>query len=177
VGTKFQVTIRCDLCQHRYKRTMEAEDEQGLDEIDDPPCPKCTKAAKAPRGMAFDTGRAPAVGGSLQVRAVDFTADLVMRDHGMTDLRSDVREGESMAPKLPPRQQAMADNMFARRNSRGINPASIMGLSPRAVMQAAVSGRFNTPDTPNPVAIQHARRDAAPTHIIAGDGIKSARRS
>jgi hypothetical protein len=66
----------------------------------------------------------------------------------------------------------MADNMFARRNTRGLNPASIMGLHPKVIMQAAVNGRFKTHDTPNPVAIQHERRDAAPVHIIAGDGIK-----
>ena len=170
--TQFAVTIRClnPECNHRYTRVMRAEDEQSLAARRDPPCPKCSRARK-PRKMKFD-GTAPAIGGSIVVRAVDYTAQTVMSDYGMTDLRSDVREGETMAPKLAPRLQAMADNMFARPKQRGNPAAGIFGLSPRAVMQAAVSGRFQTSDTPNPIAAQHRARDRAPVHIVAGDGVK-----
>jgi hypothetical protein len=103
---------------------------------------------------------------------VDQTYQIVSEDYKMTDMRDNVREGETMAPKLAPRLQAMADNMFARPKQRGNPAAGIFGLSPRAVMQAAVSGRFNTPDTVNPVATQHRNRDRAPIHIVAGDGVK-----
>jgi hypothetical protein len=148
---------------------MEAEDAETLERVPDPPCPQCKKAQRVRRAK-FD-GTAPAIGGSIVVRAVDQTAQIVMEDHHMTDLRSDVREGETMAPKLAPRLQAMADNMFARPKQRGNPAAGIFGLSPQAVMRAAVSGRFQTADTVNPVATQHRNRDRAPIHIVAGDGV------
>lgn len=169
MSTRFQVTIRCQVCLHRYKRVMEAEDAETLDRIPDPPCPQCKKAQKVRRAK-FD-GTAPAIGGSLVVRAVDQTAQIVMEDHKLSDLRSDVREGETMAPKLAPRLQAMADNMFTR-PKRGNPAAGLFGLPTRAVINAAVNGRFNTPDTINPVAVQHRNRDRPPVRIVAGDGVK-----
>lgn len=57
--------------------------------------------------------RGPAmVGGNPVVQAVDKTAGIVMQDYGMTDLKDNIREGESMAPKLPAVQQKQADNYF-----------------------------------------------------------------
>lgn len=161
--TKFQLTLRCISCGTRYKRTVSAADERAVELMPDPPCPVCHKKQKRKK---FDfQGKAPAVGGSLSVRAVDQTAKIVMEDHGMSDLRTDVREGETMAPKLPPRQQAMADAMFSR--SRGGRArGGLFDLSPAAVRQAAVSGRFNTPDTVNPIAVQHAAKKSAPVHIV-----------
>lgn len=166
---RFQVTIRCQECHHRYKRVLAAEDESALAAVADPPCPRCSAAARAPKPFDFASRKAPGVGGSLTARAVDTTAEIVMQDYGMTDLRSDVREGESAAPKLAPRLQAAADNMFARRPQRG--GAGVLGLPPRSVLQAAVNGRFSTADTVNPISIQHAKRDKPPIHIVAGDGV------
>lgn len=164
--TRFQVGIRCIECGHRYKRTMEASDEEALEALPDPPCPQCKKKARVTAVPQFDyhSGQAPAVGGSLVARAVDQTAQIVMEDHGLTDLRSDVREGETMVPKIPPKLQAAADNMFSR--PKGRPGAGIFGMPPRAVLNAAVSGRFSTPDTVNPVAVQHAKREKAPIHFV-----------
>jgi hypothetical protein len=170
--TRFQLTIRCTICGTRYKGVVKVPDEAALDLLPDPPCPTCKRKARRKK-FDYVSQVAPAVVGSLRVRAVDQTAEIVMTDHQMTDLRSDVREGETMAPKLPPRLQAMADNMFARPRQQRQQRGGIFDLPPRAVMQAAVSGRFNTRDTVNPVAIQHARKDSAPVHIIAGDGVRS----
>ncbi len=175
MSTKFSVTIRClnPECNHKYSRVMSAPDEETLAVIPDPPCPKCSRK---PRKKRFDyaAGTAPAVGGSLVVRAVDQTAAIVMADHHLTDLRSDVREGETMAPKLPPRLQAMADGMFSRPKRPG-QAQGLFGLNPAAVRQAAVNGRFNTPDTVNPIAVQHSRKDRAPVHIVAGDNVRPSR--
>ena len=57
--------------------------------------------------------RAPGlIGASVMVKAVDATAEIVMQDYKLTDLKDNVRAGESIAPKLPPAQQALADGMF-----------------------------------------------------------------
>lgn len=160
--TRFQLTIRCISCGTRYKRTMSAPDEATLAVMPDPPCPSCNKPTKR---KAFDfNGKAPAVGGSLVVRAMDTTMNIVADDYKMTDLNTDARQGSTMAPKLPPRQQALADNFFHRPKSR--NAGGLFSLSPQAIRQAAVSGRFNTPDTVNPVAVQHSKKERAPVTII-----------
>ncbi len=167
--TRFGVTLRCTSCGTRYKRTMTAPDEETLAALPDPPCPTCNKKAKR-RKFDFASGKAPATGGALSVRAVDETARIVMEDHGMTDLRSDVREGESAAPKLPPAQQAMADNFFKRGQGAPSRMRSGMfGMNPNAVRAAAVAGRFRTPDTVDPVALQHSQRKSVPTNLINPD--------
>lgn len=173
MSTKFQVTIRCHVCDTRYKRVMEALDAETLALLPDPPCPSCKRKARKRRGLDLTTGKAPSVGGSLRVRAVDQTAQIVMQDHGMTDLRSDVREGETMAPKLAPRLQAMADNMFRRPGRKQGPSGTIFDLPPQAVVRAAVTGRFKTRDTVDTIAAHHRKRDSAPVRIIAGDGVRS----
>lgn len=170
MSTAFQVRIRCISCGTRYKRTMRAADEDQLAMLPDPPCPTCMKVERV-RGMKFGTGVVPSIGGSLIAKAVDTTAEIVMEDYKMGDLRSDVREGESMAPKLAPKLQALADGMFSRPRGNG-NPNNIMGLPTNALIKAAVGGRWNTPDTVNPVAVQHKAKSRPAINIIAGDGVR-----
>jgi hypothetical protein len=166
MSTKFQVKLRCD-CGHRYVRTMEAADEAALETMPDPPCPKCSKAAVVRPPYPLADGKAPAVGGSLLARATDYTIEGTMQDYGMTDMRapSEVREGESSAPKLAPAMQAQVDGFFGgpgkRRNPLGMNSAQIL--------KAATAGRFMTPDTPNPVAIHAKAKDRPPINIVASD--------
>lgn len=162
--TRFQVTIRCTQCNHKYKRVMKAENEAELQFMSDPPCPICTHVHKA-IGMDIASGKAPGVVGSLQAKAIDNTAQIVMEDYKMTDLRDDVRVGESSAPKIAPRLQQMADNMFSRPKS----VRALGGLSGGQIFNAAVNGAFMTKDTVNPVALHHANREAVPTNIIASD--------
>ena len=166
--TRFQLRLRCTACGHRYRRVIEALDEDTLAYMPDPPCPICA-AVQRNIGMDVGGGKAPAVGGSLAVRAVDTTAQIVMEDHGLTDLRSDVREGESAAPKLPPRQQAMADGFFGGAHRRRGIDAGILGLPPRQVLKAAVGGRFMTGDTVVPMASQR-QDDRPPVHVVAAAG-------
>jgi hypothetical protein len=64
-------------------------------------------------GLDLETGKAPGiVGANNQVRAIDMTADIVMQDYGMTDLKSNVKEGEAMVKPLPTPMQRAADNFF-----------------------------------------------------------------
>ena len=60
-------------------------------------------------------------------KCVDKTADIVMEDYGMGNLKSTVKPGEAMAPRLEPKRQAAADGMFSgpRRKSAGINTAAL----------------------------------------------------
>ena len=72
-------------------------------------------------------------------KAIDTTANIVMEDYKLGDLKDDVKLGESMAPRLDPKRQTMADNMFSGRNAK--NPAHLGKL--------ALSGAFSK--GPNPM--------------------------
>ncbi len=83
-------------------------------------------------------------------KCVDKTADIVMHDYHMTNLKDNVRVGETMAPKLAPVLQSRADNMFGgkRRNNMGIDTAKIA--------KRAMSGQLRDPKSyVDPVAALH----------------------
>ena len=153
---KVKVTLRCIPCGHRYTRVLPAED------APDPPCPACLKREKI-RGMDFSSNRAPAtIGANPRIQAIDQTAEIVMQDHGLTDLRSDVREGETSAPKLPPKLQQMADGFFAGGGKRKLIPnAAIMAR--RALAGSYSPGAQQAPD---PVAVAQAPRAPMPVRIL-----------
>ena len=69
---------------------------------------------KVQREIGFDPGegQAPGLIGSNIAKAIDFTAEKVMREHGMTDLKDNIREGDTMAPTLPKEQQKAVDTFF-----------------------------------------------------------------
>lgn len=125
--SKYQLVLRCKACRYKYKRTVELFGDESIDDVPNPSCPKCAKRAMrtdsyetaspplSHDGMngIIESGRAPGiVGDKAIVRAIDKTAEIVMADHKLTDLRTDVREGDTMAPRLPPPQQKLADNFF-----------------------------------------------------------------
>ena len=115
---KYRVTYCCAQCNHQWKsKWLKAVPKK------DPPCPNpsCAEirvlrqtAVENQRLRAMlEEGRGPAhIGENKVVKAVDTTADIVMQDYGMTDLKDGIRQGESMAPKLAPGAQALADGMF-----------------------------------------------------------------
>ena len=172
--TRFQLSCRCTSCGLKFRRVIEAESEADIVYGQAPPCPTCARGQKSKVAkFDFHSRKAPAAGGSLRVRAIDTTAQIVMEDYGMSDLKDRVYEGETAAPKLPPKLQTMADNMFARPKSpRRQQLGGIFGLPTQAVIKAAVGGRYMTPDTAQPIAEHHKRRDKAATIFVAGDGIK-----
>jgi len=163
----FWIKNRCHNCSHtyRFKATSNLED---ASDVPDKDCPKC-KAAQRTRGMDISAGRAPAVGGSNTVKAMDMAANLVMEDHGMTDLSSDGREGAIMAPKLPPGQQQRADAMFSSARMGGSAIGSRVQSMVRAAQQGKALGAFaQAPDprAPNPVEMVHRARQKPPVTLL-----------
>lgn len=77
-----------------------------------------------------------------QNKCVDKTAEIVMTDYGMTNLKDNVRAGEAMAPKLHPQQQAAADNMFG-----GGGKKRQMPFNAAAMAKRAMSGALRDPKT------------------------------
>ena len=129
---KYRVSYRCRECGHTWKsRWLKATPK------DDPPCPNpsCAELRAGRQAMVenqrlramLESQRGPAqIGDKPIVKAVDFTAETTMQSYGMTDLKDNIREGESMAPKLPGQAQAQADNYFAGEKAQG--PSRMMDL-------------------------------------------------
>lgn len=119
---RFKVRYQCARCGRKFSRTYEVIPKN------DPPCPNraCVAAVAAEiklaekdreieylRRLVEENNPGPAlVGMKNSVRAVDETAKIVMEDYGMTNLKDNIREGESVAPQLPPQQQKVADSYF-----------------------------------------------------------------
>ena len=116
--TRYRIKCRCLRCGGIYAKTVARLTD------DNPPCPKkkCREAVAAEakalmeRNMRamIEAERGPAqIGNKVVVRAIDATADIVQQDYGLTNLKDNIREGESMAPRLPPKMQDAADNFFS----------------------------------------------------------------
>jgi len=155
---KYQLVLRCKdwRCKNKYKRTVEIGDDEDIADYPDPPCPKCLKRAKRedaaqqatapipiePFEESLAQGKTgPALNGQkIVVKAIDTAAKIAMEDYHLTDLKDNLRQGDSMAPKLPPQMQKMADNFF----TPATNPVFSNRQKKRLQMigQNAIKGRY-----------------------------------
>ena len=174
---RYRPLFTCRVCGNRWKgRTVTVLD--GMDpethaaamlEMDETPkCPNLACGTRAvPRGMDLSLQTAPGlVGSNTQIKAIDETAKIVMEDYGMTDLRSDVRPGESAAPKIAPALQMQADNFFVGGRKRHPGLPNKPSLSPAFLGRAALAGAYRqtgTVDTLSP-AVQPPVRLVADTN-------------
>jgi hypothetical protein len=159
---RYRIRFACEKCGHEWTRTLKSVPRV------DPPCPNKSCADKQEiadlrRQMAnlqrmLETGVAPAqIGAKPVVRAVEETAKIVMEDHKLTDLKDNIREGDTMAPKLPPPLQKQADNMFGGKalESAGISSRRLNALAARAIGGAyarrAVAPNQALPNHPMPI--------------------------
>jgi hypothetical protein len=141
---RYRILCRCNRCGNEYSYVVSKLTTR------DRPCPRkaCKEAVfeedveRRARHLAqmIEDQRAPAhIGDKIVVKAVDKTADVVMTDYGLTDLKDNIRPGESMAPKLAPPMQAAADNFFNK------NPLQSQGVGSRQAQllgRRAIAGAF-----------------------------------
>lgn len=114
---RYRVTYECERCGKSFARVYKSVPAH------DPPCPRfeCREAVAveakdreiARLNAMLESQQPPAlIGANNAVKAVDATADIVMQDYSLTDLKDNIRQGEAVAPSLPPQQQKMADAYF-----------------------------------------------------------------
>lgn len=149
LGPKMKkITFQCPRCEHTWSRTYKAEPKV------DPVCPSKSCGDKA---MIADlakqvanltamiaSGQAPAtIGANPKVKAVDATAEIVMQDHQLTDLKDGIRQGETMAPKLPVPMQKAADSFFSgRAKALGATQETFTQRRMKALGARAIAGAF-----------------------------------
>lgn len=164
-----RVFFRCGKCGYDFNRVYKVVPSH------DPACPnkRCaedTRLAALEREnenlrKMLEEGHAPAqIGKNVRVKAVDATADIVMSDYSMTDLKDGIRPGENMAPKLPPAAQAQADNYFAS------NPLRDSGVNKKQadmLRRRAIGGAFRNMAVA-PTAIAPAAKPGAPALVSVG---------
>lgn len=156
--SRFKITCRCLDCGTKY-HFMAASPA-----VEDQPCPKCQKVNRV-RGMDVAAGKAPNIGGSLAVKAMDIAADITMEDHGLTDLKSDGRQGATMAPPIRADLQVAADNMFTGKLGPGAGRAN--PIQQRMRQMAALArgpaglgafAQMKDPSVPDPISMVQAPR-------------------
>lgn len=148
---RYRVKCRCLRCGHIYSRIIQRITDP------DPPCPKKVCRAQIAEEQAqkeaehveamIETGETPAhTGANVRVKAVDETAKIVMEDYQMTDLKDNVRQGDSMAPNLTPRQREMSKNFWGggRMSDQKRKPTYQMGVQTKqkSIVDAAMSGSY-----------------------------------
>jgi hypothetical protein len=141
----YKIRFRCNRCNHEYHKVSKTAN------IPDMPCPKSACKAAIHKeevqrealklAKMLEEQRPPAqIGANISVKAVDKTAEVVMHDYKMTDLKDNIRQGEAMAPKLAPHLQKRADDFFT-------GPGASEGGNRRArhlkaLGQRAIAGAF-----------------------------------
>jgi hypothetical protein len=128
--SKFKITCRCNDCGNKYWFAASSPN------VADEPCPRCSKTNDV-RGLDIAAGKAPSIGGSNAVKAMDIAAEITMADHGLTDLSSDGRPGATMAPPVRPDIQARVDGMFGG----GKLPGRMNPIQQRMRQMAAMAGK------------------------------------
>ncbi len=133
----YRVKYRCKRCGHEYSRIQKSLS------APDVPCPKqeCKDAiqaemierAVANRMAILESRQMPGViGMNEKVKVVDMTAAMVMEQGGHTDLKDNLREGDTMVPSLPPPLQKQVDGFFSGKPD-GISKARAKRLTDNAL--------------------------------------------
>ena len=146
---------KCDDCFSITKIFQEI----GEDNLSE--CPACDSKNVVYRGHI---SRDISTESANRNKCVDATANIVMEDYKLGNLKDDVKIGESMAPRLEPKKQALADNMFGggKRKLGGINTA--------ALAKRAMAGGMRDSNYRDPVAAVQPRYKPK-VEIVAGDRI------
>lgn len=172
---RYRIRYRCDKCGHEWSRTYKCIPAK------DPACPNKSCAEQSEieelrRQVAnltrmLESGTPPAqIGRNVKTKAVDATADIVMSDYKLTDLKDSIRPGESMAPKLPPAQQAAADNYFG---GGAMKAAGISAKQASLLGRRAIAGAYrNMAVPPSTIMPQQVRSGNSPLTLLRTEQVR-----
>lgn len=158
-------------CQGCLKSFAVSREQDNHDKLH---CPYC--GSLETKFYSTDSKSPISVQGRTQNKAIDATAQIVMEDYKLGDLKDNVRQGETMAPKLPPAQQVIADSMFANKGQGGKQQYAInMMGGPRIPInnrsmgnlgRAAIGGAFRDPTMSPAIQTLHENRMKPKINVI-----------
>ena len=142
---RYRFHYRCEVCGHEYSKVAKARPKH------DPACPHKGCADRAVIAQQareienlkrmLESGVPPAqIGHKTITKAIDATASIVMEDYGKTDLRDNLRVGDTMAPKLPAAQQHAADTYFG---GGGFAPHQIPSITGQKATHGITAKQMN----------------------------------
>lgn len=149
----FSAKYKCSDCSHVFERVTEHDPRK---KGRSPSCPECKKnkyptiksvsksnvvqtkeqSEKNIRDIN-ESHKAPSMGKSNFTKAMDTTAEIVMKDYGLTNLQDNLREGDSMAPKLPSHLEQQVDQVFKPQKP-------IMGQQSATNLNKALTAQINS---------------------------------
>lgn len=143
----YRITCRCDVCleEFSWETTKLTARNRAC------PNPVCVATRREENRIKVERNRAkileerrgPAtIGDKPVVKAIDTTAEIVMEDYGMTDLRDNIREGDAVAPKLPAAQQRQADGFFGGKAVQAERGGGAGDKLAQLIRARALSGRY-----------------------------------
>jgi len=173
----YLITCVCDRCGNEF--SWKAKTPGGKDR----PCPRkaCKDAIHEERVMReaqnlarmLDEQRAPGhIGDKVIVKAIDATAGMVMKDYGLTDLKDNIRPGESMAPKLPGPMQQAADNMFSPQKALE-GRAGLNSRQAKLLGRRAMAGAFRNMAV-SPASVVRGNQGESPLRMVRTERIGNA---
>ena len=176
--TKYRITYSCSKCGHQFTKTHTDIPKK------EPKCPNkaCAEQSELAqlrkevsnlRAM-LESGEAPAqIGHRPRTKAIDTTAEVVMQDYGLTNLKDNIRHGETMAPKLPGPKQDLADNYFGGQGLRTMNitpgtpTVEVSAKQVNLLGRRALAGAFRgMAVTPGAIAPRGARPGEKALHMV-----------
>ena len=117
--------FRCRTCAHRFSVVRLTADST---KVKTPKCPhkgcngRVRESHMEDRGMDVAAGRAPATT-SVQAQAYDLAHEWQMEEQQRTNIKDNVRPGESSAPPLPAHLQTMADGFWGGKRKQNTRTA------------------------------------------------------
>jgi hypothetical protein len=179
---RFRHFFRCRTCANRfYVERLTADPTK----VKTPRCPRKSCGGKAREshvadiGMDVSSGRAPGLT-TVQAQAFDLAHKWQMEEQKVTNIRDNVRPGESSAPPLEPRLQSMADGFWGGNRQQKKTRTARADLSPifgeratAAQAGAPVMGtRFTADNAPGVAPILTSKppgTSPVPDHITVGE--------
>ncbi len=152
----FETKYSCSDCTHVFSVVTENRPKGRC-----PSCPECKKKnhatlrsiSKSNRSYTqkeldhntqdiLQSRQAPAMGKSDFTKAMDLTANIVMEDCNMTNLRDNLREGENMVPNLAPELEKRVETAFQpqKNNIMGMQGSGLQKTITNQINSGAVKG-------------------------------------
>lgn len=178
----YRSQYRCSDCKYQFEKITKRIPRK------DPDCPKCKRVQRVKFKSSvsdathemnsevrvqqmIESRQPPSTGKSNFTKAMDATSEMVMKDYGLTNLQDNLREGDTMVPKLRPELEQRVDQVF--KPQKPIAGAPVNAALNKTLMNQINAGKFKGyGGASDVVARQQNSGIRVPTNILFEDSGK-----